>query len=54
MARLLEREVRMNENAQAMNNAKSEFRILNRPTFKGGVDPIATDQWLRTIERMIE
>ena len=37
-----------------MNNIGSEFRRLNPPTFKGGVDPIAANQWLRTMERMIE
>ncbi|XP_024042657.1 uncharacterized protein LOC112099526 [Citrus clementina] len=54
MARLLEREVRRDEHGKAMNNAGSEFRRLNPPTFEGGVDPITADQWLRTMERMIE
>ena len=54
MARLLEREVRMHEHGQAKNNAGSEFRRLNPPTFEGGVNPIAVDQWLQTMERMIE
>ena len=54
VARLLEREVRRNEHGQAMNNAKREFRRLNPPTFEGGVDFITTEQWLRTMERMIE
>ena len=54
VVRLLERVVRRDEHCQAMNNAGSEFRRLNPPTFEGGVDPIAADQWLRTMERMIE
>ena len=54
VTRLLEREVRRDDHGQAMNNDGSEFRRLNPPTFKGGVDPIAVDQWLRTMERMIE
>ena len=54
VARLLEREVRRDEHGQAMNNVGSEFKRLNPPTFEGGVDPITTDQWLRTMERMIE
>ena len=54
VARLLEREVRRDEHGQAMNNVESEFRRLNPPTFEGGVDPIAANQWLRTMERMIE
>ncbi|KAH9769491.1 hypothetical protein KPL71_012021 [Citrus sinensis] len=54
VARLLEREVRRDEHGQAMNNVGSEFRRLNPPTFKGSVDPIAADQWLQTMERMIE
>ena len=37
-----------------MNNVESEFRRLNPPTFEGGVDPITANQWLRTMERMIE
>ena len=52
--RLLEREVRRNEHAQAMNNTGREFRRLNPPTFEGGVDSIAADQWLRTMKRIIE
>ena len=36
------------------NNAGSEFKRLNPPTFKGAVDLIVTDQWLQTMERMIE
>ena len=54
VARLLEREIRRDEHAREINNAGSEFRRLNPPTFEGGVDPIVADQWLRTIERMIE
>ena len=54
VARLLEREVRRDEHGQAMNNVVSKFRRLNPPTFEGSVDPIAADQWLRTMERMIE
>ena len=37
-----------------MNNAVSEFRRLNQPTFKEGVDPIAADQLFWTMERMIK
>lgn len=37
-----------------MNNTGSKFRRLNPPIFEGSVDPIAADQWLRTMERMIE
>ena len=54
VARLLEREVRRDEHGQAVNNTESEFRRLNPPTFEGGVDPIAADQWLRTMERIVE
>ena len=54
VAWLLEKEVRRDEHAHAMNNAESEFRRLNPPTFEGGVDPITVDQWLRTMDRMIE
>ena len=54
VARLLEREVRKDEHGHAMNNARSEFRRLNPPTFEGSVNPITADQWLRTMERMIE
>ena len=54
MTRHLEREVRRDEYAGALNNAESEFRRLNPPTFEGGVDLITADQWLRTMERMIE
>ena len=34
VARLLEREVRRDEYVEAMNNAWSEFRRLNPPTFE--------------------
>ena len=40
VARLLEREVRRDEYVEAINNAWSEFRRLNPPTFEGGVDHI--------------
>ena len=54
VARLLEREVRRNEHARVINNTRSKFRRLNPPTFEGGVDSITADQWLRTMEIMIE
>ena len=40
VARLLEREVRRDEYAKAMNNAWSEFSRLNPPTFEGGINLI--------------
>ena len=54
VAWLLEKKIKRDEHAQAINNAKSEFRRLNPPIFEGGVDPIAADQWLQTMERMTE
>lgn len=43
VARLLEREVRRDEQVHAINNAGREFRRLNPPIFEEGVNPIATD-----------
>ena len=43
MARILERKVRRDEHAQAMNNTGSEFGRLNPLTFEGGVDPVVVD-----------
>ena len=54
VVQLLERKVRRNEHAQAMNKAGIKFRILNPPIFEGGVDLITIDQWLRTMEIMIK
>ena len=54
VARLLEREVIRDEHARVINNAGSEFERLNLPIFEGSVDLIVAEQWLRTMERMIE
>lgn len=40
IAQLLKNEVRRDEHAQTMHNIWSEFRRLNSPIFKGGIDPI--------------
>lgn len=50
----LEKEVIKDEHAQVMHNGGNEFRKLNPPIFKGSADPIAADQRLRNMKRMIE
>ena len=37
-----------------LRRALEQFQKLNLPAFKGGVDPIQTEEWLRQIEKKLD